>query len=112
LQKDSDVPSDQKKTDEHKVQPAVKDKNTIENDFKEFGLDNVSPIDLDKYNDIGLDDSKEKSLKADNEESYDLSDVKMKKPKSKLRKQQDDIINKDKEPKSNSLLMLIYYREC
>jgi len=26
----------------------------------------------------------------------------MKKPKSKFRKQQDDIINKDKEPKSNS----------
>jgi hypothetical protein len=67
---------------------------------------------LDKYNDIGLDDSNEKSLKADNEESYGLSGVKMKKPKSKPRKQQDDIINKDKEPKSNSLLMLNYCREC
>jgi hypothetical protein len=48
---------------------------------------------LDKYNDIWFDE-------------------KMKKAKSKLRKQQEDIINKDKEPKSNSSLMLNYCREC
>jgi hypothetical protein len=67
---------------------------------------------LDKYNDIGLDDSKEKSLKAYNEESNGLSGVKMKKPRSKNRKQLDDIINKYKELKSNSSLMLNYCREC